>query len=222
MCGLPRRGDALRADAAPVLFNSALVVSSGGFEWYVDKHHLYDVDKTWATAGASFAARDDVPGLEGIRLGFGICMDINPWEFEDFSLFELATFHKEHKTQLLVFSSAWCASHPDDRPATRERAERRDQDAVTRDTIGTWLQRLRPLLGSDVVFIAADRVGSEDLSLFGKKPKGEGSTTFVGNSCVLALDEPALLGRLGTEEGLLVVDIPTDHFKAARPDSPPA
>jgi protein N-terminal amidase len=33
-----------------------------------------------------------------IRIGHGICMDINPWEFKaDFEKFEFANYHRENK-----------------------------------------------------------------------------------------------------------------------------
>eukprot|EP00959_Pyramimonas_sp_CCMP1952_P467215 9491232-Pyramimonas_sp.AAC.1 len=78
-----------------------------------------------------------------LYVGLGICMDINPYEFKaPFSAFEFANFHREQGTQLILFSSAWCNSHPDD---TLDR-KRTPPDMM--ETLNYWLNRLRPLIGA--------------------------------------------------------------------------
>ena len=76
------------------------------------KHFLYEMDKPWAEAGPSFESMElRLPRREAIiKVGLGICMDINPFNFEsEFELCEFASFHKEQKSQLIIFSSAWCS-----------------------------------------------------------------------------------------------------------------
>ena len=183
--------------------------------WY-DKHFLYEVDKTWASEGKAFQTFE----YNGLKLGLGICMDINPYEFTaPFEAFEFATFHSRAKTDAILFSSAWyelwksewnvllivviymdflCA-----RVRTR-RCNRNPNDPVdytpdvsVSETINYWALRLRPLLGQKSYFVCADRVGME------------GITTFCGSSCHISLKEPALLGNLdAAEESVLVSDLP--------------
>ena len=74
------------------------------------------------------------------------------------------------------------------------------------DVVNYWLQRLVPLIGSDSIFVAADRVGKEAFSLLHKDAKGE--VTYCGTSCVIDLKVPRLLGILNTtQEAVLVVDV---------------
>ena len=65
--------------------------------------------------------------------------------------------------QLLLFSSAWCNSHPDDSLATKLKPPN------VGDTLNYWANRLTPLLGTDVAFVAADRVGTEPCAPMGKE-----------------------------------------------------
>lgn len=62
------------------------------------KHFLYETDKTWAQPGPAFESMDlKLPREDRvIKVGNGICMDINQWEFKtEYELKEFATFHKE-------------------------------------------------------------------------------------------------------------------------------
>ena len=64
------------------------------------KHFLYETDKTWCDAGPGFLSLD-IPQLN-TRVGVGICMDINPYEYIDDDALEFANFHKQRNTQILV------------------------------------------------------------------------------------------------------------------------
>ncbi len=78
-----------------------VVNPAGEFVKSYKKHFLYDTDKTWAEPGPAFDTLDlkhprysDVT----IKIGHGICMDINPWEFKsDFEKFEFGTYHRDQK-----------------------------------------------------------------------------------------------------------------------------
>lgn len=77
-------------------YNSMMVVGpDGSLITVYDKSHLYSTDETWADEGSGFASIE-LPNLPGIRVGLGICMDINPYKFEaSFTDYEFANFHKQ-------------------------------------------------------------------------------------------------------------------------------
>lgn len=137
---------------------------------------------------------DEDEGGNEVLASLGICMDINPREFEaPWRAYELANACLKHGSSVLLFSSAWTNKHPDDDPAT--------VPPVNRNEILTyWLNRLVPLVGSDVHFVCANRVGME---------KG---ITFTGCSCVMSLKEPRLVAAMGPEDvGVMVqtIEVPT-------------
>lgn len=206
-CGLPRRSRQRR-------LNSMLVAGPEGevLDIY-DKHFLYDSDKTWAEPGVGFRVLRRLPSIPIGPVGLGICMDINPRDFkESFDAFEFANFQRQAGSRLIVFSSAWCANHPNDPPASFVR----DSDAkVAEDTLRYWLTRLLPLRGADAHFVCADRVGEEELSLLGRSGDRR-RNRFCGCSCVVSLKDSRVLDALGaSEEGVLVVDIPLAGEQAA-------
>eukprot|EP00854_Cymbomonas_tetramitiformis_P011459 gene11459-13543_t len=161
-----------------------------------DKHHLFVTDKTWADEGKSFTAID-LPHL-GIRVGLGICMDINPYEFEaPFTDFEFANFQKQEEVDVILFSSAWCNVNPED-----SIVEPPPPDLTS--TLNYWGTRLSPLIHHPVHFVCADRVGKESMECLGK----EGETTFCGCSCIIDLGAARVLGVLDTVvEAVLVQEI---------------
>jgi protein N-terminal amidase len=59
------------------------------------KHFLYESDKPFCRAGDGFKTVQ-ITTKQGcqLKVGVGICMDINPYEFQDYSKYELATFFK--------------------------------------------------------------------------------------------------------------------------------
>jgi len=206
-CGLPRRLRQRR-------LNSMLVAGPRGevLDFY-DKHYLYESDKTWAEPGTGFRVIRKLPGVPVGPVGLGICMDINPRDFKSsFDAYEFANYQRQVGSRLIVFSSSWCANHPNDPPASFVQ----EPDAeVAEHTLGYWLQRLQPLQGVDAHFVCADRVGEEDLSLLGR-PKDGLRNRFCGCSCVISLKDSRVLQALGaSEEGVLVVDIPVAGEGAA-------
>ena len=198
-CGIPLR-------RSKRLLNSMLVFDQRGkLVTNVEKVHLYHSDKTWAAKGSDFQCLESVDGLPINPVGFGICMDINP---EDFKAppesFEFANFHLKSGTKLLVFTSAWCKNHPDDAP---EAFTTKSDEELSKETLDTWLNRLQPLHGKDVLFVCADRVGREPLSLLGHSTDLENQ--FCGTSCVIDLRTKQVLEKLSaSEEGLLITEIP--------------
>ena len=169
--------------------NAQLVVGPDGrVERKYAKHFLYTIDKSWAEAGREgFVGGLSSPWLPaGVTYGLGICMDINPCEFEaPFDEFELANAQKAHGTHLLLFSSAWTHSPRDTLVMDDPRV-----------TASYWAERLEPLVGTGTVFVCANRVGVE------------GDVEFVGSSCVLQFSHsPRCVGLMGTRnEGVLVCE----------------
>lgn len=175
VCGYPET-------APDGLFNSQMVISpEGTLVTNYRKHFLYMLDKTWAQAGGEFSTVEIRIHGKKVRLGLGICMDINPCEFTaPFEDYELATHWKVSQADLMAFSTNWTSSRPDEDP---------------KQLINYWALRLTPVLEDAhkaAFFLAADRVGSE---------KG---TAFMGSSCIVQTRPPKLLASLDkTSEGLL-------------------
>ncbi|KAF9277280.1 Carbon-nitrogen hydrolase [Mortierella alpina] len=87
-------------------YNSVCFVSPEGkvLTTYA-KHFLYYTDENWAEEGPSFVS---LP-VEGLgQVGFGICMDVNPYQFKaPFEDFEFSNYHLSQKTNLVLCSMAW-------------------------------------------------------------------------------------------------------------------
>jgi len=183
-CGFPRLDT-----GSGKLFNSLMLVGPDGcLHSTYDKHFLYETDKTWAAAGEEGFKSVEWKWLD-LQVGLGICMDINPKEFTaPWNLFEFANFHKHAGSKIILFCSAWCNRHPSDAV---------ESPINGFETMNYWCNRLRPLIGDSVRFVVADRVGSEELSLF--KEGETGKTTFCGSSCVIDLAKPAVLDFMDTD-----------------------
>ena len=70
-------------------------------------------------AGGVSGENENDASFARVRATLGVCMDINPREFEaPWEAYELATAVKAHGSSLLLFASAWTNGHPDDDPAT--------------------------------------------------------------------------------------------------------
>ncbi|KAG0368433.1 Carbon-nitrogen hydrolase [Gamsiella multidivaricata] len=87
-------------------YNSVCFVSpEGNLLATYSKHFLYYTDENWAEEGAGFRSMP-VPGLG--QVGFGICMDVNPYQFKaSFLDYEFSNFHLKQNTNLLLCSMAW-------------------------------------------------------------------------------------------------------------------
>lgn len=196
MCGYIEReqatADAGSANNPPKLYNAMMVVSpQGELACNPRKTFLYETDKVWATAGDGFTTWH-CPWLDK-TISFGICMDINPYEFmAPFEDFEFATQVVEHGSDLVLFSCAWC-DHD------REETE-------TYPTLSYWATRLSPITRAlkrgqfakqSCYFLCSNRIGEEN------------GTYFVGASCAMSLEEPALIAHASrAKEQVLRVVLP--------------
>lgn len=217
LCGYPRcvPGDEKKG-TEDALFNALVAVGPDGSTLAnYHKTFLYVIDKTWAREGTGFISVDipiredsfapsDAAGVSGeasgdpadapprafVRATLGICMDINPKEFEaSWEAYELAHAAKRHGSGLVLFASAWTNAHPDDDPESATPVN--ELEVVT-----YWMRRLAPLIGTDSHFVCANRIGEE---------KG---ITFTGCSCVISLREPKVVERFGaTRMGLMLAEM---------------
>ncbi|KAI8930245.1 carbon-nitrogen hydrolase [Entophlyctis helioformis] len=205
--GYPRR----QADASTgeiKLYNSVCLIGPDGRLLVTyDKHFLYEVDETWATAGPGFRSVA-IPALGG-KVGFGICMDLNPHKFEaPFEAYEFANYHLTAASRLLLCSMAWLK--PTDQPEEGDEDDG-DEDPETKTSMqmaNYWLQRLYPMMtdivgGSDetrqAIVVICNRTGSE------------GDTHYGGSSCVLGIHAEgiSLYGQLSpSDEALLCTSVP--------------
>lgn len=191
-------------------YNSLLVVDeTGEIVNNYRKTFLYYTDETWAeegTAERSFKALSFVAnkgqGAEAaakkVATSFGICMDINPYQFKTpFTAWEFANQVLDSKTQLVVLSMAWLTL-----------LSREEQDMLADkpdlDTFNYWIQRFIPLIrqrmkhesdidatetvDSDkrIVLVFANRAGEEE------GPEGANPARYAGTSAIIAIKQRAL------------------------------
>ena len=199
----------------PILksYNSTVTASpTGSILANYRKSFLYYTDESWAAEGSGFFCGS--LGSLG-KVSLGICMDINPYQFEaPWDKYEFATHALTGGARLVVMSMAWLTSLPKE-----EMAAEPDEPAL--ETVSYWLQRFSPLIeasqagAEDVVVVFSNRVGSETnevRQLTTKSgqiiPLGE-SVSYAGSSCAMRFSggKVSILDMMGKgEEGLLVFD----------------
>ena len=89
-----------------------------------------------------------------VKVGNGICMDVNPWKFKEMQTFTFAEFMQKENVSVILLSSNWCHLEPEF-----------DQEAITDSTLQYWMYRLHPLFAKDYkqkcYWIVANRTGKE-------------------------------------------------------------
>ncbi|KAJ1557236.1 Carbon-nitrogen hydrolase, partial [Cladochytrium tenue] len=213
--GYPRRSTAAATAATGGWRNSVCVAAPGGDDEGVlvatyDKHFLYEVDERWAEEGDAFKAVELPLGREGtsVKVGFGICMDVNPYRFTaPFNKFEFAWFHRHAGTRLVSGSMAWVLSKDGDDADTDESEEDRSEEAAAAPVTKTWqywMLRMMPLwkeaMRENVGEDDDDEVHSEDEGAEEPEEKetrvvfaacnrtgGENGTKFCGSSAVFEM-----------------------------------
>jgi protein N-terminal amidase len=141
-------------------YNSTVTVSpTGDILANYRKSFLYYTDESWAAEGPTGFFCDTLGSLG--KVGLGICMDINPYQFEaPWDKFEFATNIVENGAKLAVMSMAWLTSLPGE-----EMKLLPGQPAL--ETVSYWLQRFSPLIetskatGEDITVVFSNRVGNE-------------------------------------------------------------
>ncbi|KAK6442440.1 hypothetical protein LTR95_001312 [Oleoguttula sp. CCFEE 5521] len=207
-------------------YNSTVTVSPAGeIASHYRKSFLYYTDESWAFEGPAGFSTTQIDRLG--KISFGICMDINPYQFTaPWDAYEFATQAITSGVELIVLSMAWLTHVPIEEMV----AKPKDQDL---GTIAYWVERFTPLTeatrtGKDVVAVFANRIGVEKnevdsltTTLGQVVPLGD-SVCYAGSSCVMRFSKGGveifdMLG--GAEEGLLVVDTdePPKYRMALRP-----
>ncbi|ORE04732.1 hypothetical protein BCV72DRAFT_251071 [Rhizopus microsporus var. microsporus] len=124
---------------------------------------------------------------QGKLVGFGICMDINPYQLKaDFHDHEFANYHLKHDTDIIFCCMAWLKNSGDER-----------------DMIKYWAFRLLPLHSDSAnerhtYFIACNRIGVE---------RGK---IFAGTSCALDISNKnfTILDYMGCDTtGVMITEI---------------
>lgn len=125
-------------------------------------------------------------------------MDINPYRFEaPFAAYEFATFQRKAGVRLVLISTAWLRSEGARDADEDDADEEEEEEGMPSELHLYWSMRLRPLLHTPCIVALCNRTGTER------------GTAFAGQSCVMSLLEPTVLGKLGADhQGVLVVDAP--------------
>ncbi|KAG0326694.1 Carbon-nitrogen hydrolase [Podila horticola] len=197
-----------------VYYNSvAFVDPQGHLVTTYAKTFLYYTDENWAEEGPGFKSID-VDGLG--KVGFGICMDVNPYQFKaPFAAFEFSSYHVEHKSTLLLCSMAW--NKGEEAPKKEKAApipnkcsssERTEDQEDGGDEEEEWeddeeTEEERAERESQTLMFETIQYWAVRMNPFYTQGKGA--------SCVMKLSKkgPELLGALpANEEGLLRVEIP--------------
>mmetsp|Transcript_10587 Transcript_10587/g.32403 ORF Transcript_10587/g.32403 Transcript_10587/m.32403 type:complete len:272 (+) Transcript_10587:99-914(+) len=162
-----------RTTRKPRYFNSMCVVDDRG-ELILNyrKCFLYETDKAWASKGMdgfqTFVFR-------GITVAVGICMDLNPDEFDfDKDTFALASFCRAREAKLLLFCTNWLM----------------DKSGGLHNY---WCWRLKPVVSREMHLVAANRVGDER------------GISFAGESCILSMAEPAIVAAADKKSAQVVL-----------------
>ncbi|CAG8595333.1 7976_t:CDS:2, partial [Acaulospora colombiana] len=174
-------------------YNSICFVGPDGelIETY-SKTFLFMTDENWADEGPGFKSIN-APGLG--KVGFGICMDINPYKFmAPFDAYEFANFHLHQKTDIILCSMAWLAS------GEKSSDHYKDTEVPDASNIDYWCERLLPLTSAlnpktatnrNVLFVVCNRTGTEN------------GLSFCGSSSIMLISPQGsirILGSLGKHQ----------------------
>lgn len=195
-------------------YNSIALISKDGLLLHLyDKKHLYYTDETWATEGSNWSLYNLNTNC---KLGFAICMDLNPYQFKsDYNAFECTSFMADNNINYLSCSMAWLASSvEDDEDLKKENLNdyllsnntpTKFDISPNNETLLYWLNRSIPLINLSIknkdipIYISiCNRIGKE---------KGN---TFCGTSSFFKLlnGKPYLLDVTGQNiQDILIVDL---------------
>ena len=178
-------------------YNSCFIITPDGVSLpSYRKHFLFEDDERWSLEGDEFGYMEIISknGLK-LKLGIGICMDINNYQFKSpWEKMEFATHCIEKDVDIIIFPTNWTDDKPNDLTEDN-RYELWDY----------WLSRMAPFTkrnrknkyqGKNVYFLAADRIGHEK------------TTSFYGCSCVMKISPKAsIINSCGKKDILLLSTI---------------
>ena len=152
-------------------YNSCFIITPDGESLpSYRKHFLYTDDERWSLEGKDFGYME-ITSKRGIplKLGIGICMDINPYKFKSpFEKMEFANHCLNKNVDLIIFPTNWIDGSPDD-----------TSELHKHELWSYWMDRMRPYqykskkIKKNVYLLCANRIGKEK------------TTTFHGCSCVM-------------------------------------
>ena len=152
-------------------YNSCFIITPEGESLpSYRKHFLYDDDERWSLEGKDFGYME-ITTKKGInlKLGIGICMDINPYKFKSpFGKMEFANHCLNKNVDLIVFPTNWIDNEPNN-----------ISESHKKEIWSYWMERMRPYKNlknnKNVYMLFANRIGKE------KK------TNFYGCSCIMKI-----------------------------------
>ena len=152
-------------------YNSCFIITPEGESLpSYRKHFLYDDDERWSLEGKEFGYME-ILSKKGIKLklGIGICMDINPYKFKSpFNKMEFANHCLKLNVDLIVFPTNWIDNEPNNISINHKY-----------ELWNYWAKRMGPFnnkkIKKNVYMLFANRIGKE------KK------TTFHGCSCIMKI-----------------------------------
>ncbi|KAG0338938.1 Carbon-nitrogen hydrolase, partial [Podila minutissima] len=207
-----------------VYYNSiAFVDPQGHLVTTYAKSFLYYTDENWAEEGPGFKSIE-VDGLG--KVGFGICMDVNPYQFKaPFAAFEFSSYHVENKSTLLLCSMAWnrgeeapkkekpapkpkknasesTQGQEDDGEEDWEDDEETEEERAERENHTLMFETIQYWAMRMNPFYTRGKEASEVYIAIANRIGTEGGNLFVGSSCVMKLSKkgPELLGALSANE----------------------
>ncbi|KAF8934001.1 Carbon-nitrogen hydrolase [Dissophora ornata] len=213
-------------------YNSVCFVSPQGdlLATYA-KHFLYYTDESWAEEGPGFQS---IP-VEGLgQVGFGICMDVNPYQFKTpFTDFEFANFHLKQGSNLVLCSMAWNKGEEEEKIQPKQKSinplfENEDsannggyshddddedwEDEEDEEQLALELQHKTVQYWALRMspFYGSHKPSKGAYIVVANRVGLESGALFVGSSCVLKLSAsgPELVGVLPSHgEGVLQVEI---------------
>ena len=176
-------------------YNSCFIITPEGTSLpSYRKHFLYYDDERWCLEGDKFGYME-ITSKKGInlKLGIGICMDINNYKFNSpWEKMEFATHCIEKDVDIIIFPTNWTDDSPNDL-----------SEENRYELWNYWISRMKPFLKrnkkndhkeKNVYFLAADRIGHEK------------TTSFHGCSCVIKLcPKPEIVTSLRKKDESLLV-----------------
>ena len=165
-------------------YNSTVTVAPNGqILAHYRKTHLYYTDETWAQEspeGWLSTPLKLAPKTESekvVQASFGICMDLNPYQFTaSWEAYEFCGHALAKESEVVVLSMAWLTRLPEE--DLLEQAEEPDLN-----TLSYWIERMKPLVDGEkeIIVVCANRSGIEP----GKNPIGEEEgVRYAGSSWV--------------------------------------
>ena len=172
-------------------YNSCFIITPEGESLpSYRKHFLYTDDERWSLEGKNFGYIE-ITTKKGIqlKLGIGICMDINPYKFKSpFKKMEFANHCLNKNVDLIIFPTNWIDSEPND-----------TSELHKHDLWSYWMERMEPYKKKNsknkknVYMLCANRIGTEK------------TTTFHGCSCIMKIapDYEVIAGAGLKEEAIV-------------------